>query len=103
MEPNTGLVTEDESGDPRQASAAGGEQKEMLRKLFVIYQNVGNEFLVTPFRMKSAKFLRDTTENCITYIASREILSSEGGQMNIMTLIVESLGLGFLASFHVRR
>lgn len=91
MEPGTSLVAEDESGGPRQVSAAGGVQKEMLRKLFVIYQNAKDEFHATPRRSlertKSAKFLRDTTENCITYIASRQISSSEGGQINIMSML----------------
>jgi len=74
-------------GGPFPNPAAGGEQNEMLRKLFLTYQKAKHDFHAIPLksleRTKSAKFLRDTTENCIAYIASRE--NSPSGKRLINT------------------
>lgn len=81
------LSVEIKHSGPFPYPAAGGEQNEMLRKLFFTYQQARRDFHATPLksleRTKSAKFLRDTTENCIAYIASRE--DTPGGEGIINT------------------
>ena len=48
---------------------------EKLKRLFIVYHRARKDFDATPAktleRTKSAKFLRDTTENCLAYIAAK--------------------------------
>ena len=52
------------------------EGDEKLKRLFIVYHKARKDFNATPAktleRTKSAKFLRDTTENCLAYIAARQ-------------------------------
>lgn len=83
---NRRVLIRDNLADPFSTPAAGGDQNEMLRKLFLTYQKAKNDFHATKpkslERTTSAKFLRDTTENCIAYIASRERSTSGEGLIN---------------------
>ncbi|CAD6591935.1 MAG: hypothetical protein ASARMPRED_005873 [Alectoria sarmentosa] len=49
---------------------------EQLKRLFIVYHKARKDFDSTPTktleRTKSAKFLRDTTENCLAYIAAKQ-------------------------------
>lgn len=60
----------------------------MLKKLFITYQNAKKDFDATPKAFKtsertnSAKFLRDTTENCLNYIAARQNPSGNNEPIN---------------------
>ena len=51
-------------------------RKKMLMRLFITYQKAKKDFEATPLksleRTKSAKFLRDTIENCLAYLAARQ-------------------------------
>lgn len=53
--------------------STNGDQK--FSRLFIVYQKARKDFDATPAktleRTKSAKFLRDTTENCLAYIAAK--------------------------------
>ncbi len=86
VQPKRMLLVGDKLGDTFSNPAAGGEQNERLRKLFLTYQKAKKDFHATSLktleRTKSAKFLRDTTENCIAYIASREKSPSGKGFFN---------------------
>lgn len=48
---------------------------EKLKRLFIVYHKARKDFDATPpktlERTKSAKFLRDTSENCLAYIAAK--------------------------------
>ncbi len=72
--------------------AAGDEENETLKKLFLTYLTAKNDFHAIRFmgleRTKAAKFLRDTTENCIAYIASRENSSSGTESINLNIEVV---------------
>ena len=50
---------------------------EKLKRLFTVYHKARKDFDASPAktleRTKSAKFLRDTTENCLAYIATKRI------------------------------
>lgn len=52
---------------------------ESLKRLFIVYHKARKDFDATPAktleRTKSAKFLRDTTENCLAYIAAKQTRS----------------------------
>lgn len=52
---------------------------EKLKRLFVVYHKARKDFdntrAKTIERTKSAKFLRDTTENCLAYITSKQTRS----------------------------
>ena len=60
---------------------------EMLRKLFVTYQMAQKDFEACPLktraRTKSAKFLRDTTENCLSYLTARQTPLQGGEALDI--------------------
>ena len=49
---------------------------EKLKRLFIVYHRARKDFDATPAKTleytKSAKFLRDTTENCLAYIAAKQ-------------------------------
>ena len=64
-----GLVSRSNDGD------------EKLKRLFVVYHKAKKDFHATPAktleRTKSAKFLRDTTENCLAYIAAQQTRSGD--------------------------
>ena len=49
---------------------------EKLKRLFMVYHRARKDFDATPAKTleytKSAKFLRDTTENCLAYIAAKQ-------------------------------
>ena len=49
---------------------------EKLKRLFTVYHRARKDFDLTPAKTleytKSAKFLRDTTENCLAYIAAKQ-------------------------------
>lgn len=68
------LAESDTSGDPILKLS---ESDEMLKRLLDIYRKAKNDFHATPpksiERTKSAKFLRDTVENCLSYLAAKEI------------------------------
>ena len=61
---NTDSVFAQDSGD------------EKLKRLFMVYHRARKDFDATPAKTleytKSAKFLRDTTENCLAYIAAKQ-------------------------------
>ena len=54
---------------------------EKLKRLFIVYHKAKKDFHATPAktleRTKSAKFLRDTTENCLAYIAAKQTRAGE--------------------------
>ena len=54
---------------------------EKLKRLFIVYHKAKKDFHATPAktleRTKSAKFLRDTTENCLAYIAAKQTRSGD--------------------------
>ena len=60
------------SGDSVSRSKDGDEK---LKRLFIVYHKARKDFNATPpktlERTKSAKFLRDTSENCLAYIAAK--------------------------------
>lgn len=86
------LLLGDRLGNRFPNSAAGGEENETLKKLFLTYLTAKNDFhairLKGSERTKAAKFLRDTTENCIAYIASRENSSTGTESINLTIEIV---------------
>lgn len=49
---------------------------EKLKRLFIVYHKARKDFDASPAktreRTRSAKFLRDTTENCLAYIAAKQ-------------------------------
>lgn len=63
----------DSSGDQ---SLKPQSEDEKLKRLLVLYYKAKNDFNATPpkslDRTRSAKFLRDTIENCLTYIAAHQ-------------------------------
>ena len=79
----------DGSGDPALKSDGDDEK---LKRLFIMYHNAKNDFQATAprslGRTKSAKFLRDTIENCLAYIAAKQLpvgskrLAYHGGMMD---------------------
>lgn len=64
------------SGSPDLPHIAGEQQDQKFKRLFIIYDRARKDFEATPAktleRTKSAKFLRDTTENCLAYIAAKQ-------------------------------
>lgn len=66
-------------------------EDEKLKRLFVVYHNARKDFDATPSktleRTKSAKFLRDTTENCLAYIAAKQ--TRPGGKVTCDRLLQE--------------
>ena len=70
---------------------AGEQEDQKLKRLFIIYDRARKDFEATPAktleRTKSAKFLRDTTENCLAYIASKQ--SQHGVEVTCDELLLE--------------
>ena len=64
------------SQTPNLTHNAGEQDDQKLKRLFIIYHEARKDFDATPAktleRTKSAKFLRDTTENCLAYIAAKQ-------------------------------
>ena len=67
------LLTKKNYTDPEFAQDSGDEK---LKRLFMVYHRARKDFDATPAKTleytKSAKFLRDTTENCLAYIAAKQ-------------------------------
>jgi hypothetical protein len=86
------LLLGDRIGNRFPNSAAGDEENETPKRLFLTYLTAKNDFHAIRLkgleRTKAAKFLRDTTENCIAYIASRENSSSGTESINLNIEIV---------------
>lgn len=59
------------------------DSDEKLKRLFAVYHKARKEFDATLKktleRTKSAKFLRDTTENCLAYITAKQIRYGDSG------------------------
>ena len=66
------LLGVDSAGRLASRSTDGDEK---FKRLFIVYQTARKDFDATPAktleRTKSAKFLRDTTENCLAYMAAK--------------------------------
>lgn len=60
---------------------------EQLKRLFIVYHKARKDFDSTPTktleRTKSAKFLRDTTENCLAYIAAKQTRPGGGSESEV--------------------
>jgi len=76
------LTCTDLLSDPNAKPEIAGTGNKMFRKLFLTYQDAKEDFHSTSKksleRTKSAKWLRDTAENCLTYLAAR--IDSPGSQ-----------------------
>ena len=69
----------------------GDQDDQKFKRLFFIYDRARKDFEATPAktleRTKSAKFLRDTTENCLAYIAAKQ--SQPGAEVTCDGLLLE--------------
>ena len=63
------------------SASRSNDGDEKLKRLFIVYHKAKRDFHATPAktleRTKSAKFLRDTTENCLAYIAAKQTRSGD--------------------------
>ena len=79
------------SRTPNLPHIAGEQDDQKLKRLFIIYDRARKDFEATPAktleRTKSAKFLRDTTENCLAYIAAKQ--SQYGVEVTCDGLLLE--------------
>lgn len=81
----------EESPTPNLRRIAGEQDDQKLKRLFIIYDRARKDFEATPAktleRTKSAKFLRDTTENCLAYIKAKQ--SQHGVEVACDGLLLE--------------
>lgn len=78
----------------------GGDEK--LKRLFIVYHKAKQDFDATPAktleRTKSAKFLRDTTENCLAYIAAKRTrpgteITGDGTMLELRATLEETMAI----------
>lgn len=79
------------SPTPNLPRNSGDQDDQKFKRLFFIYDRARKDFEATPAktleRTKSAKFLRDTTENCLAYIAAKQ--SQPGAEVTCDGLLHE--------------
>ena len=75
----------DESSDP---ALKPSEEDVKLKRLLLMFQEAKNDFCDTPpksiNRTKSAKFLRDTIENTLAYIATNQLQVGDKKSANVL-------------------
>ena len=79
------------------------DSDEKLKRLFIVYHKAKQDFDATPAktleRTKSAKFLRDTTENCLAYIAAKrtrpgtQSASDDGTMLELRATLQETIAV----------